>query len=43
MYYNAFVKIGISLDQLERVDSSLVGFTDTIQVKRAITLLVKMG
>lgn len=44
LYYNAFVKMRISPDQLGKVDSPLVDFiADAVQVEGAITLSIKMG
>lgn len=44
LYYDAFLKIGLFLDQLGRMDSSFVSFTkDEAPVKRVITLPMKMG
>lgn len=44
LYHDALVEIGISLDQLGKIDFLSVGFTgDTIQIEGAITLPVKIG
>lgn len=44
LYYDAFVKLEISPDQLGRVDFLLVSFTgDTIKVEEVVTLLVRLG
>lgn len=43
LYFDAFVKLGISLDQLTWMDASLIGFTgDAIPVE-GISLTTRMG
>lgn len=44
LYYDAFIKMEISLDRLIQMDFFLVGFTkDAIQVERMIFLTVRIG
>lgn len=44
MYYNVFLKLGLSYGQLRPIRTSTAGFTsNTIEMKGSITLVVKLG